>query len=147
MAGRLVPGTRLRLRRARRRDLAGILALRGPGAPSLGVRYARRLLTDLRVDVYVADDGSGVLAGVVAVGYTRSLAHGAMCAVLDEVRVQAGAPPALLERLLEFAEDRARRRACVRVVALVGDDAVGAALRARGYRGESHLVLPLGGGG
>jgi hypothetical protein len=101
------------------------------------------MLADLGMDVYVAEDATGAIVGVVAVAYYRSLMQGGQSAVLDGARA-ASAP--VLEALLAFAEERARRRGCQRLAAPVdADAALRAALTARGYRAGELLVADLAG--
>lgn len=137
------------MRRGRRRDLAQLQALLGsPSGASPAdrlERFLRRILADLGTDVYVAEDAEGRIVGVVSVAYRRSLMRGGLSAILDGVR--AAAAPAVLEGLVAFAEERARRRGCRRLTAWVdGEDAeLRTALRARGYRTEELLVTDLAG--
>lgn len=143
MAARVLPGGDLRVRRGRRHDLTAVRTLLG--ADALPPKFFRRLVTDLGADVYVAEDAGGVIVGLVSVAYARSLVRGGASALLDGVR--AGREPAgpLLEGLIAFAEERARRRGCRRLTAWVepGDVALRAALLARGYRAGELLVTEL----
>ena len=144
MTGRLLPGTDIRVRRGRRRDVEALARVLGATADGRLVRVFRRHLADLGNDVYVAEDAGGELVGVVAVVYRRSLVEGGLAATLDGVR----APDGLIEGLLAFAEERARRRGCRRLTAcLAADDAtLRAALVARGYRQGEAFATDLGRG-
>ncbi|HEY3188429.1 MAG TPA: hypothetical protein VGJ70_13205 [Solirubrobacteraceae bacterium] len=107
-------------------------------------RFLRRMLADLGMDVYVAEDADGRVVGVVSVAYRRSLMRGGLSAILDGVRTASA--PAALDGLVAFAEERARRRGCHRLVACVDADAeLRAALSARGYRAETLFVTDLAG--
>jgi hypothetical protein len=112
-------------------------------------RFLRRQLDDLGSDVYVAENDGGAIVGVVAIAYLRSLRRGRWAAVLDAARApdDAGAP--LLDGLIAFAEDRARRRGCRELSAWIEPDdrRLHAALVSRGYRGGDLLVAELGGAG
>lgn len=144
--GRL-PGTDVRVRRARRQDLARLTPLLGAAADR-DRRVFRRLLADLGMDVYVAEDAAGALVGLVAVGYVRSVATGRTAALLDAARVLPGAGDGVLDGLLAVAATRARRRGCValRTLDAVADGALHAALRARGWRDDPGLVQAIGTG-
>jgi hypothetical protein len=144
MTGRILPGTDVRVRRGRRRDLAALGRTLGVPVEGRLARVFRRILADLGNDVYVAEDAGGELVGVVSVVYRRSLMQGGLAAVLDGVRTRPEAAP-LLDGLVAFAEERARRRGCRRLTACVApeDAAVRAALVARGYRpGEAFAPDP-----
>src|SRR5690242_20478119 len=91
MAARPLPGTPMRVRRGRRHDFADVEAVLGRTGGS--ERFYRRLTRDLAVDVYVAEDGSGAIVGVVTVAYARSLAAGGLAATLEVARRPAAAPP------------------------------------------------------
>jgi len=134
----------VRVRRGRRSDFARVRALlREPGPRR--ERFDRRTLGSLAGDVYVAEARGGEIVGIVAVAYLRSLAEGRFAAVLDAARVVPESAP-LLDRLIAFAEARARRRGCRRLAAWVspGDAALRAALASRGYRSRDWLVADLG---
>ena len=147
MAARLLPGTAVRVRRGRRRDLSGLRALLAGEAAARLERVHRRILADLRNDVYVAEDRAGEIVGLVSIVYARSLVRGGLSAMLDGVRARGAAVQPVLEGLVAFAEDRARRRGCRRLTAWVdGDDgALRAMLLARGYRPGELMVSELGG--
>jgi GNAT superfamily N-acetyltransferase len=133
----------IRLRRGRRTDFAGVQALLPE--PARGrERFGRRTLASLAGDVYVAEAPGGEIVGVVAVMYLRSLRAGRFDAVLDAAR--ASGDGTLLDRLIAFAEARARRRGCRRLAACVGPDdgALRAALETRGYGAGALLVADLG---
>ena len=108
-------------------------------------RFDRRTLTSLAGDVYVAEDAAGEIVGIVSVAYLRSMTEGRFAAVLDAARATADSPP-LLDRLIAFAETRARRRGCRRLAAVLGphDRALRAALESRGYGTGDVLVAELG---
>lgn len=146
MAARLLPGTALRVRRGRRRDLAALQALLGGEPGARLARLLRRILADLRGEVYVAEDAAGEIVGVISVVYVRSLVRGGLAAVLDGARVRPAPAPDLLAGLVAFAEERARRRGCRRLAAWVdaGDAELRSALLARGYRTGELLVAELG---
>jgi len=144
MSARL-PGTDVRLRRSRRRDLDGVHALLAAGDGLRRARFDRRTLSDLAQDVYVAEAPGGEVVGVVAVAYLRSLHGGRFAAVLDTARTHAGPREPLLDRLIAFAEERARRRGCRQVRAwLDPDDGVlRAALLSRGWQLGDALEAAL----
>jgi N-acetylglutamate synthase-like GNAT family acetyltransferase len=135
----------LLLRRARRADLDRLRGLLSGRPAPRAERFDRRTLADLGQDVYVAEAPDGALVGVVAVAYVRSLRGGRFAGVLDTARAAAGAAPALLEALLDVAEERARRRGCRRVRAWLGPDdrMLRAALASRGWRVEESLDREL----
>ncbi|MCW5893511.1 MAG: NAD-glutamate dehydrogenase [bacterium] len=112
-SGRL-PGTDVRVRRARRQDLPRLAPLLAGDAAGRDRRFFRRLLADLGADVYVAEDAAGALVGVVAVAYVRSLAAGRTAALLDAACLRPGVDEAVLDGLLAVAATRARRRGCPR---------------------------------
>jgi hypothetical protein len=144
---RLLPGTAVRVRRGRRRDLASVESLLGPEARAGLARLFRRIVADLGTDVYVAEDGEGAIVGLVSVVYARSLARGGVSALLDGARVRSDPGPTLLEPLIAFAEERARKRGCRRLAAWVDPDDrdLRATLVARGYRTGDLLVTELAG--
>jgi hypothetical protein len=144
MAARLLPGTGVRIRRGRRADLGALRGLLGREGEGLE-RVFRRLVGDLRGDVYVAEDGGGAVVGFVSLVYARSLARGGLSATLDGARVAREPRRPLLEELVTFAEQRARRRGCVRLGAWVDprEADLRAALLARGYRVGELLVTDL----
>ena len=146
MTGRRLPGTALGVRRARRSDLPQLRALLGAEATARLERMLRRLLADLRTDVYVAEDAAGEIVGVVSIAYARSLVRGGLAAVLDGARARHPSSAALLADLVGFAEARARRRGCRRLTAWVGpeDAELRAALLARGYRAGEAFTTELG---
>ena len=135
--------TGVRVRRGRRRDLPQVQSLLGIAGGDRLARFFRRVVADLGTDLYVAEDGDGAIVGLVSVVYARSVVRGGMSATLDGARARA--VPALLDRLVAFAEERARRRGCRRLAAWVepGDTELRAALVARGYRAGELLVTDL----
>ncbi|MGH7895666.1 MAG: hypothetical protein ACREQL_13425 [Candidatus Binatia bacterium] len=144
MPASAIASEHIRLRRGRRSDLDRVRALLpSPGAPRRE-RFDRRTLATLVGDVYVAEDAGGEIVGVVSIGYLRSLAAGRFEAVLDAAR--AGADGPMLQRLIEFAEARARRRGCRRLAAWPDrlDAELRAVLASRGYHGSEMLVMDLG---
>lgn len=143
----LLPGTGLRVRRGRRRDLPQLRAVLEPGAGERLERVLRRLLADLGRDVYVAEDASGEIVGLVSVIYARSLVRGGLAALLDGARARRTPARPLLDGLVAFAEERARLRGCRRLAAWVEADDVElrAALAARGYRAGELWMTELAG--
>jgi len=143
MARVLLPDAGIRVRRGRRRDLPHVQSLLGIGGSDRLTRYFRRIVADLGTDFYVAEDRAGAIVGLVSVVYARSLVRGGISATLDGAR----ATPAVLDGLLAFAEERARRRGCVRLTVTPdpGDSALRAALVARGYRVGELLLTELAG--
>jgi hypothetical protein len=133
----------VRVRRGRRSDLPGVRSLLPVADPAARERFDRRTLASLAGDVYVAEDAAGGIVGVVSVAYLRSMSEGRYRAVLDAAR--ADSPP-LLDRLIAFAETRARRRGCRRLAAVLGpeDGVLRAALESRGYGRGDVLVADLG---
>jgi hypothetical protein len=146
---RVLPGTGVRVRRGRRRDLAGVRSLLGDPAREGLERRFRRIVADLGADVYVAEDGAGAIVGLVSVVYARSLARGGVSALLDGARARPDPGPDVLAGLVAFAEERARKRGCRRLAAWVDPDdgALRATLVARGYRAGELLITDLGAGG
>ena len=147
---RLLSGTGVRVRRGRRRDIPQVQSLLGPAAgdpPERLARVFRRIVQDLRTDVYVAEDGAGEIVGLVSVVYARTLVRGGLSAVLDGARARREPAEPLLAALVAFAEDRARKRGCRRLTAWVDptDAALRATLLARGYRSGELLLTDLGG--
>jgi hypothetical protein len=145
MAARRVLEGGLRVRRGRRHDLErlhGLIA--GCGEPRVE-RFDRRTLADLSHDVYVAEAPGGEIVGVVAVAYVRSLAGGRFAAVLDTARIAPGPGGALLDALLDVAEERALRRGCRQVRAWLGPDdgQLRAALASRGWSVDESLTGAL----
>ncbi len=116
--------------------------LRLPDA-STRERFLRRQLADLGSDVYVAEADGGEIVGVVSIAYVRSFQQGRWAAVLDAAH--ATSTP-LLDGLIAFGEERARRRGCRQLSALVDADApqLRAALVSRGYLAGERLVAELG---
>jgi hypothetical protein len=129
-------GGGLRLRRGRRADLDGLRGLLSHVASGRAERFDRRTLADPSHDVYVDEAPGGELVGVVAVAYVRSLRAGRYAAVLDTASAAPGPGRALLDALIDLAEERARRRGCRQVRAWLGADDVTlrAALTSRGWR-------------
>ncbi|HXJ36679.1 MAG TPA: hypothetical protein VMS22_21795 [Candidatus Eisenbacteria bacterium] len=137
---------RIRLRRGRRSDLPRVRALLPGETPPRRERFDRRTLATLAGDVYVAESAGGEIVGVVSVGYLRSLGAGRFEAILDTAHTRNAADAPLLDRLIAFAEARARRRGCRRLAAWPGstEPVLRAALESRGYCGGTLLVAELG---
>jgi len=146
MATRLLPGTRVQVRRGQRRDLTRLRVFLEHEAAARRTRFDRALLADLGTDVYLAEDEGGAIVGVVAVAYLRSLAAGAFAAVLDTARAAGSEAPLVLAHLVGLAEERARRRGCRTMRAWPGPDEVALrdVLEARGYDAGACLVAELG---
>jgi GNAT superfamily N-acetyltransferase len=125
-----------------------VSALLGIEATGPVERRFARLARDLGGDLYVAEDEEGDVLGVVAVRYTQSLAWSGPVAILDRARARPGNETPVLAALVAFAEDRARRRGCRRLVAWLdeGDGALRATLLARGYGDGVLLARDLGDG-
>jgi GNAT superfamily N-acetyltransferase len=142
---RPLSGTALRVRRGRRRDLPGVQALLAVPAGDRLERFFRRIVADLGTDVYVAEDAGGEIAGILCIVYARSLVRGGLSATLDGARVRDASDRAALDRLVAFAEERARRRGCRRIAAWVdaGDAALRDTLMARGWQAGTLLVTEL----
>jgi len=140
---RLLPGTAVRVRRGRRRDFAQVQSLVDAAARAHLERVFRRIVADLGTDVYVAESGDGEIVGLIAVTYARSLVRGGISAMLDGARTRRERD--ILDGLVAFAEERARKRGCDRLTAWVApDDAdLRATLVARGYRAGDLLVAEL----
>jgi hypothetical protein len=138
----------MRVRRGRRRDLPQVRAVLGVPTGDRLERTWRRIVRDLGSDVYVAEDAAGEIVGVLSLVYARSLVRGGLSATLDGVRARREPAQLVIEGLVAFAEERARRRGCRRLAAWVdaGDAALRAALLARGYRSGELLVADLAGG-
>lgn len=135
----------LRVRRGRRHDLPQVQAVLGADADGRLTRLYRRILKDLRNDVYVAEEPNGEIVGIVALSYARSLMRGGLAAVLDGARTRREPARPVLDDLVAFAERRARRRGCRRLCAWVdgADGELRATLLARGYRAGDLLVNEL----
>ena len=138
-------GEGVRVRRGRRSDLPRVRALLPAATDGRRERFDRRTFASLAGDVYVAEDARGAIVGLVSVAYLRSVTAGRTAAVLDAALAAADSAP-LLDRLIAFAEMRARRRGCTRLAAWIEpqDAALRAALESRGYRAEQMLVADLG---
>ena len=136
----------IRVRRGRRSDVPRVRALLPAADGPARERFDRRTFASLAGDVYVAKAPGGTIVGVVSVSYLRSLAEGRFAAVLDAARATAGSR-GLLDRLIAFAETRARRRGCRRLAAWVdpADATLRAALASRGYRTGELFVTELDG--
>ena len=142
---RLLPGTGLRVRRSRRRDLTQLAALLGADTDGGRARSFRRIVADLGNDVYVAERPGGEIVGMVSVVYARSLVHGGLSAILDGARARHEPARELLEPLVAFAEERARKRGCRRLTAQVEREEaeLRATLLERGYGTGELMVTEL----
>lgn len=142
---RLLPGTGLTVRRTRRRDLTRLAVLLGPDTDGWRARSFRRIVADLGNDVYVAESPGGEIIGMVSVVYARSLVHGGLSAILDGARARHEPARELLEPLVAFAEERARKRGCRRLTARVEreDAELRATLLERGYGTGELMVTEL----
>ena len=129
------------IRRATRHDLPALHALMGAPAERRSERFERRLLRTLAACVYVAED-AGTVVGAVACSFAPSLALSRWCTILDGAWATADRPD-VLDALVAFAEERGRRRASARVIA-VGPvhPALRRVLAARGYeRGDDWALV------
>ena len=137
----------LRVRRGRRHDLPQLQAVLGAAGDGRLKRLYGRILKDLRNDVYVAEEPGGAIVGMVALMYARSLVQGGLAAMLDGVRTRHAPAGPVLDGLVAFAEERARRRGCRRLCAWVEpvDAELRATLLARGYRAGELLTTELAG--
>ncbi len=109
----------LTIRRGRRTDIIAFQALLLPDASGeewskAEVRHWRRLARDPALDFYVAQH-DGVLHGMVLVSYVRRLRHHGWLAVLD-IALLPSTPANVGKELLNFAKERAHKRACLSVV-------------------------------
>ena len=73
---RLLPGTGLRVRRGRRRDLPQVQAVLRTPPGDRRERFWRRVVADLGSDVYVAEDPEGQIVGLVFAQGMRQTAVG-----------------------------------------------------------------------
>ena len=119
----------IRIRRGRRTDFGAVMELlAGSGAAMpppdrATLRRFRQLVADLGADLYVATIDERVV-GVVHVTYARQLAA-APRATLATLAVDESARRRGVGRaLLQFVAERARRRACVRLLCPLTDEAV-----------------------
>ncbi len=109
----------LTIRRGRRTDLTACQTMLFPDATGeewrkAEVRHWRRLARDPALDFYVAQQ-DGVLQGMILVNYIRRLRHVGWLAVVD-IAVLPSAPVQVGQALLDFAKERAQKRACPNVV-------------------------------
>lgn len=112
-----MPGSDLRIRRARRADFDGVSRIleRVGGSPlppdRRTIRRFRRIVADLGSDLYVAEK-EGRLLGFVYVRYSRHLAHGSQARV-EQLVVEPGSEESRVrDELLGLALRRARKRDC-----------------------------------
>jgi hypothetical protein len=133
------------VRRGRRRDFAQVRSLVDADAGARLERVFRRIVADLGTDVYVAESGDGEIVGLV-----RGDVRAARCCAAGSPRCSTerghAASAAVLDGLVAFAEERARKRGCDRLSAWVAaeDADLRATLVARGYRAGELLVAELG---
>ena len=109
----------LTIRRGRRTDLSDCQTMLFPGTADAEwhkaeVRHWRRLARDPALDFYVAQHAD-VLQGMILISYIRRLHRPGWLAVLD-LAVLPSAPTQVGQALLDFAKERARKRACPSVV-------------------------------
>jgi N-acetylglutamate synthase-like GNAT family acetyltransferase len=111
--------SRVTIRRGRRTDLPGILALLTPTAQvavdKAQARHWRRLAGDPSLDFYVAEQ-NGAILGALLVCYVRALREHGWRAILDLVLLPPS-PCALGQDLVHFAKARARKRGCRQLIA------------------------------
>ena len=131
----------MRVRRGHREDLPILQTLLGAGSPPLTVQAMRRLVDDVRSDLFVAVDAVGGLIGLVGLGYLRLIGRGGQVAVLDTIATRGG-PDGLLAALLEFAERRAQQRGCRQLLVLAAavQPDVRRVLVARGYGSADGMM-------
>ena len=132
----------IRIRRGRRTDYAALAALGAwptvDGSPARSVRLFRRVAADLAYDLYVADDGEG-LVGLVAVSYVRALALGGQRATLEQLIVRPDHRGCGLgRRLAEFVLARAERRGAVAIEARPEDEIAERFLDHLGFRSRGR---------
>jgi N-acetylglutamate synthase-like GNAT family acetyltransferase len=104
----------VKIRRGRRTDLSGLLALLPPTAPAAldkaQVRRWRRLASDPSLDFYVAEQ-NGALLGALLICYVRTLREQGWRAIL-ELALLPSSSCELGQDLVKFAKARARQRGC-----------------------------------
>jgi GNAT superfamily N-acetyltransferase len=141
----------IRIRRGRRTDYEALSAL---GAwPSVendvrrSIRMYRRVVSDLAVDLYVADE-RGETVGLVMVSYARVLGLGGQRATLEELVVRPDRRGAgIARRLLEHVIRRAQRRGVRSFRAVPGDDRATRFLEHAGFRASGAVhEWPVGAG-
>lgn len=112
----------VKIRRGRRTDLPGLMALLKPEAPihidKTQTRHWRRLASDPGLDFYIAEHEGAVL-GALLMCYIRTLRQQGWQAIL-EVAVTATSPGELGLALVSFAKMRARKRGCRQLIAWRG---------------------------
>ena len=109
----------LTIRRGRRTDLSACQMMLFPDTADdegrkAEVRHWRRLARDPALDFYVAQHND-VLQGMILVSYIRSLRRSGWLAVVD-LAVLSSAPAQVGQALLDFAKERAKKRACPSIV-------------------------------
>ncbi len=109
----------LTIRRGRRTDLTACQTILFPDASDeewrkAEVRHWRRLARDPALDFYVVQH-DGLLQGMILISYIRRLRRSGWLAVLD-IAVLPSASAQVGQALLDFAKERARKRACPSVV-------------------------------
>ena len=113
------------IRRGRRTDIRACRAMLYPDAADTDfeqaeVRHWRRLAQDPAHDFYVAQSDD-VLYGMVLVSYVRRLRQRGWQAILD-IAVLPTAPDNIEKELIDFAKERARKRACLSIAWLPSKD-------------------------
>ena len=113
----------LTIRRGRRTDLSACQTILFPGTSDeewrkTEVRHWRRLARDPALDFYVARQDDE-LQGMILVSYIRRLRQAGWLAVVD-IALFPAASVQVGPALLDFAKERARKRACPSVVWLPG---------------------------
>ncbi len=109
----------LTIRRGRRTDLTACQTVLFPDTSDeewrkAEVRHWRRLARDPALDFYVAQHDD-VLQGMILVNYIRRLHRSSWQAIVD-IAVLPSAPAQVGQALLNFAKERAKKRACPSVV-------------------------------
>ena len=129
-----MPDALTRVRRARRQDIGALIDCVGGPRPGR-VRALRRLLKTLANDVYVIDR-SGIVLGILALSYRRSLSQGGVLGTIDTLTLLHNDPETMssdLRRLTDCALERARHRGCVAIDSNIADADVGRTLSEAGF--------------
>lgn len=134
-----------RCRRAKREDITALVDCVG-GPAAARVRVLRRLLKTLAADIYVLDR-DGVVAGIVALHYRRSLAHGGLLATIDAMMSLRSGDEEIredLSLLMDCALKRAERRNSVGIDTSLADERLRRLLRENGFEtGPEQLARSL----
>lgn len=105
----------LRIRRGRRQDFVAVRRLLGSTpeaeADRRTLRRFRHIAADLGADLYVAHL-AGKVVGVVHVSYARQITGGQRARIEDLAADREYGQHSIESRLLAFALERARKRAC-----------------------------------